>query len=119
MRRLTKLLNPLAAATTAGTAAPGHGPPAKGFLTIGTTTYIDPAGQYPLHHPSDGTATLVINDTDHYVTVVTERDRRAEPDAGPDAAPGTAPDIALAPGARTETRQGCSVQVGWGRVMEG
>ncbi|MFI9046557.1 hypothetical protein [Streptomyces sp. NPDC053427] len=115
MRRIAQLLRPLAAATATGAAAPGHAPPASGFLTIGAITYIDPIGHYPIDHPPDGTPTLVINDTDHHVTVVTERDH--VPRRGPTLTPIT--DIVLAPGSRTETRRGHSVQVGWGRVMGG
>ncbi|MFJ9851654.1 hypothetical protein [Streptomyces sp. NPDC101150] len=115
MRRITQLLRPLAAATTTGSAAPGHTPPASGFLTIGATTYIDPNGHYPIDHPPDGAPALVINDTDHYVTVVTERDR--SPGRGHDST--HVADIVLAPGGRTETRRGHSVQVGWARVMGG
>lgn len=101
------LLKPLAAATTLGAAAPGHTRPASGFLTIGTSTYIDPEGHYPIAHPPDGSPTLVINDTDRHVTVITERNH----------GPTTAPDIVVAPGDRIETFRGHSVQVGWGRVM--
>ncbi|MFC5250970.1 hypothetical protein [Streptomyces nigrescens] len=117
MRRIRKLLGPLAAATTGGgPPTSDNTPSARGFLTIGGTTYIDPHGSYPLDHRLDGSATLIVNDTDHYVTVVTECDCCGPP--GPEArhteAPGDAPgrDLVLAPGERAETWRGDSVRVG-------
>ncbi|KPC58994.1 hypothetical protein [Streptomyces chattanoogensis] len=107
MGRVAQLFRPLAAVTARGAAASAHAPPASGFLTIGASTYIDPAGHYPLTPAPDGTPTLVVNDTDHHVTVITERDGGHDPTT----------DIVLAPGDRTETHRGRSVQVGWGRVM--
>ncbi|TJZ55852.1 hypothetical protein FCH28_11205 [Streptomyces piniterrae] len=98
MRRITQLLRPLAAATTFGGAVPEYAAPASGFLTIGSTTYVDPVGSYPLDRPPDGAATLIVNDTDHPITIITESDRSA--------------DIVLAPGTRTETRRGQAVRVG-------
>jgi hypothetical protein len=106
---------------------PPFTPPASGFLTIGSTTYIDPHGIYPLDHRLTGSPTLVINDTDQPVTIVTERNRDHPPAAPPPhrsptdldlvltptaelvLAPGA--ELVLAPGERTETRRGDSVQV--------
>ncbi|MFG2137318.1 hypothetical protein [Streptomyces sp. NPDC048650] len=121
MRRVAKLLKPLAAATATGAPAPGSALPASGFLTIGGTTYIDPAGHYPLGHLAGGSATLVINDTDQHITIVTESDHDPcrDHDGAQGRAPGRAADIVLAPGGRTETRRGHSVHVGWGRAMGG
>ncbi|MFI9076862.1 hypothetical protein ACIGW8_10260 [Streptomyces sioyaensis] len=88
---------------------------ASGFLTIGGTTHIDPDGSYPLDHRADGSATLVINDTDRHITIVTERNSHHSPapPADPFApAPAPAPDLVLGPGERTETRRGDSVRVG-------
>ncbi|REK85877.1 hypothetical protein DY245_35660 [Streptomyces inhibens] len=104
MRRIKKLLTPLTAATTRARAAPDATPSASGFLTIGTTTYIDPRGSYPLDHRLNGYATLIINDTNHHITIVTERNHN-DPPTPP-------PDQILAPGQRTETHRGDSVQVG-------
>ncbi|WP_275464653.1 hypothetical protein [Streptomyces noursei] len=105
MRRINQLLTPLtkAAARTATrtSSIPELPAPASGFLTIGSTTYINPAGTYPLFHAADGTPTRVINDTDHPLTILTESER------SPSAA-----DLILAPGERTETRRGDCVQVG-------
>lgn len=78
MRRMKKLLGHRAAATPDGTPTSDNSSSARGFLTIGGTTYIDPHGSYPLTHHLDGSATLIVNDTDQYVTVVTERDRGRE-----------------------------------------
>ncbi len=76
MRRMARLLEPLTAATTAYWAVPDRGPVASGFLTIGRTTYVDPAGSYPIdHHRADGSATVIINDTNRHVVIVTESDR--------------------------------------------
>ncbi|WP_411135261.1 hypothetical protein [Streptomyces sp. C10] len=117
MRRIRKLLGPLAAATTgSGGPTSDNTPSARGFLTIGGTTYIDPHGSYPLDHRLDGSATLIVNDTDHYVTVVTERDccDPSRPAARPTAVPGDTPgrDLVLAPGERAETWRGDSVRLG-------
>ncbi|UYB42392.1 hypothetical protein SLV14_005255 [Streptomyces sp. Je 1-4] len=116
MRRIRKLLGPLAAATAGGGPTSDNTPSARGFLTIGGTTYIDPQGSYPLDHRLDGSATLIVNDTDHYITVVTERNYCAppRPAARPTAVPGEAParDLVLAPGERAETWRGDSVRVG-------
>ncbi|MEU7634741.1 MULTISPECIES: hypothetical protein [unclassified Streptomyces] len=105
MRHINRLLTPLAKATARTTsrtpAAPAHPSPASGFLTIGSTTYINPTGTYPLFHAADGTLTLVINDTDHPITIITESDHSPPP-----------ADLILAPGERTETRRGDCVQVG-------
>ncbi|GAO08945.1 hypothetical protein TPA0598_04_05810 [Streptomyces lydicamycinicus] len=75
MRRVKRLLGGRAATTTGGGATSDNSPLARGFLTIGGTTYVDPQGSYPLTHRLDGSATLIVNDTDQYVTVVTERGR--------------------------------------------
>lgn len=110
MRRMNRLLGPLAAATARGGPVPVQPPTASGFLTIGGTTYIDPdSGNYPLDHPADGSAVLIINDTDHPVTIITERNRHA-----PSAAPAHAPpaQLVIAPGQRMETRWGDCVQIG-------
>ncbi|MGY5127125.1 hypothetical protein [Streptomyces nigrescens] len=116
MRRIKKLLGPLAAPTAGGGPTSANPPPARGFLTIGGTTYIDPHGSYPLDHRLDGSATLIVNDTDHYITVVTERDCCDPPraEARHAAVPGDAParDLVLAPGERAETWRGDSVRVG-------
>lgn len=83
MRRIKKLLSPLTAATTRARAAPHATPSASGFLTIGTTTYIDPRGSYPLDHRLNGFATLIINDTNHHITIVTERNHNDPPTPPP------------------------------------
>ncbi|MFI7095945.1 hypothetical protein [Streptomyces lydicus] len=85
-------------------------PPASGFLTIGGTTYVDPVGSYPLDHRIDGSATLIVNDTDQPVTIVTERHRDHPPTAPPSAADHP-PSLVLAPGERIETRRGDSVRI--------
>ncbi|WP_433856334.1 hypothetical protein [Streptomyces kronopolitis] len=90
---------------------------ASGFLTIGETTYIDPEGSYPLDHRADGSATLVINDTDHDIIIVTERNSHHSPAppgdlAAQPPAPARTAGLVLAPGERTETREGDSVRVG-------
>lgn len=116
MRRIRKLLGPLTAATGGGRPTSDNAPSARGFLTIGGTTYIDPHGSYPLDHRLDGSATLIVNDTDHYLTVITERDccDPPRPTARHTAVPGAAParDLVLAPGERAETWRGDSVRVG-------
>ncbi|MEU8786011.1 hypothetical protein [Streptomyces sp. NPDC048637] len=116
MRRIKKLLGPLAAALATGGPAAHQPPLARGFLTIGGTTYIDPHGSYPLAHHLDGSATLIINDTDHYLTIVTERDCCDPPRPTPRHAPAPAHtpgrDLVLAPGERAETWRGDSVRVG-------
>ncbi|MEV0369289.1 hypothetical protein AB0I10_05635 [Streptomyces sp. NPDC050636] len=131
MRRITQLFRPLAAAMTVGGAAPFCTPPASGFLTIGSTTYVDPAGSYPIDRSPDGAAILVINDTDRHIAIVTESDHGIDisidvttdvttdisTDVTGDSTTDITADIVLAPGARTETRRGQTVQVGWGRVM--
>ncbi|MFE3773864.1 hypothetical protein [Streptomyces sp. NPDC059122] len=60
-----------------------------------------PDRHLPLFHAADGTLTLVINDTDHPITIITESDHSPPP-----------ADLILAPGERTETRRGDCVQVG-------
>lgn len=75
MRRVKRLLGDRAAVTVGSGATSDNSPSARGFLTVGGTTYVDPHGSYPLAHRLDGTATLIVNDTDQYVTVVTERGR--------------------------------------------
>ncbi|MFE6743356.1 hypothetical protein [Streptomyces tubercidicus] len=116
MRRLKQLLRPLPATPTDNAPTSPNPPPTKGFLTIGGTTYIDPHGTYPLAHHLDGSATLIINETDHYITVVTERDHdygRDHHDPPPvPPARGTQRDLVLAPGERAETWRGDSVRVG-------
>lgn len=115
MSRWKRLLSPLAATTTDDRPALNTPTPASGFLTIGGTTYIDPDGSYPLDHRADGSATLIINDTDRHITVVTERNSHHSPapPSHPSApAPAPTPDLVLAPGERTETRRGDSVRVG-------
>ncbi|SHK78836.1 hypothetical protein [Streptomyces yunnanensis] len=101
MRRINRLLTPLARAATRTSAAPTQPATASGFLTIGSTTYINPTGTYPLFHAADGTPTPIINDTDHPLTIITESDHSPPP-----------ADLILAPGERTETRRGDCVQVG-------
>ncbi|GGU56184.1 hypothetical protein GCM10010211_21290 [Streptomyces albospinus] len=96
-----KLLAPLAKSPARTPATPTITPTASGLLTIGTTTYINPAGSYPIYHAADGTLTTIVNDTDHPITIVTERDHSPPP-----------ADIVLAPGERTETGRGDCVQVG-------
>ncbi|WP_407553134.1 hypothetical protein QOM21_24165 [Streptomyces sp. Pv4-95] len=137
---MARLLEPLTAATTAYWAVPDRGPVASGFLTIGRTTYVDPAGSYPIdHHRADGSATVIINDTNRHVVIVTESDRggraggrgggrgggagagsgagagigrQAAVDKGAEAwgVDGDA-DVVLAPGERVETWRGSCVQV--------
>ncbi|MFF8370792.1 hypothetical protein ACF05W_18335 [Streptomyces lydicus] len=96
-------------------------PPASGFLTIGGTTYVDPAGSFPLDHRIDGSATLIVHDTDRPVTLVTERHRDHPPTAPPRTArpltrrapaPADHPSLVLAPGGRIGTRRGDSVWIG-------
>ncbi|MFF8897505.1 hypothetical protein ACF082_08470 [Streptomyces lydicus] len=108
MRRRQKTLAPLDPRNGL-TTSPER--PASGFLTIGGTRYVDPAGSYPLDHRIDGSATLIINDTDHPVTIVTERHRDHPPTAPPSPADHP-PSLVLAPGERIETRQGDSVRIG-------
>lgn len=115
MSRWKKLLSPLAASTADDRPALNTPSPASGFLTIGGTTYIDPDGSYPLDHRADGSATLIINDTDRHIAIVTERNSHHSPappsdTSGP--APAPSPGLVLAPGERTETRRGDSVRVG-------
>ncbi|MFE1773004.1 hypothetical protein [Streptomyces sp. NPDC059008] len=114
MRRIGELL---ARVLPKSGPTPPFTPPASGFLTIGSTTYIDPHGIYPLDHRLTGSPTLVINDTDQPVTIVTERNRDHPPAAPP---PHRAPtdlvltpvaELVLAPGERTETRRGDGVHV--------
>ncbi|MEU9119441.1 hypothetical protein AB0C96_06205 [Streptomyces sp. NPDC048506] len=107
---MAKLLGPLTAAPSRGAPGALTSASARGFLTIGGTTYIDPGGgSYPLDHGIDGSATLVVNDTDQHITIITERNHHA-PAAAPAHAP--PPVVVLAPGERTETRTGDSVLVG-------
>ncbi|KUL51006.1 hypothetical protein ADL22_06870 [Streptomyces sp. NRRL F-4489] len=102
MRHLTRLLTPLTRAVTDPPPAfPEIPTAASGFLTIGNTTYINPAGTYPLFHTPDGSPTPVNNDTDRPLTILTERDHSPPP-----------PDLLLAPGERTDTRRGDWVHVG-------
>ncbi|WP_274915673.1 hypothetical protein [Streptomyces sp. WZ-12] len=101
MRRITRLLSPLLKAAAGAPTVPEHPTTASGFLTIGGTTYINPAGTYPVYHSADGTPTLIINDTDHPLIIITERDHSPAP-----------PDLLLTPGERIETRRGDCVQVG-------
>ncbi|MEW1660386.1 hypothetical protein [Streptomyces sp. NPDC093707] len=101
MRHLARLLTPLAKAALGAPADPEPPAPASGFLTIGSTTYINPVGTYPLLHSADGTPTPVINDTDHPVTILTESNHALPP-----------PALVLTPGERTETRRGNGVRVG-------
>ncbi len=108
MRRRQKTLAPLNPRNGLPTSPE---PPASGFLTIGGTTYVDPAGSYPLDHRIDGPATLIINDTDQPVTIVTERHRDHPPTAPPSPADHP-PSFLLAPGERIETRRGDSVRIG-------
>ncbi|MFH8573150.1 hypothetical protein [Streptomyces sp. NPDC017993] len=131
---MARLLEPLAAATTAYWSVPDRGPVASGFLTVGRTTYVDPAGCYPIdHHRADGSATVVINDTNRHVIIVTERDRggragmraggrgggaSAGAGAGGRRGPGVDivvadgdVDVVLAPGERVETWRGSCVQI--------
>ncbi|MEV5479670.1 MULTISPECIES: hypothetical protein [Streptomyces] len=115
MSRWKRLLGPLAATTADGRPALNTPSSASGFLTIGGTTHIDPEGSYPLDHRADGSATLIINDTDRHITIVTERNSHHSPapPADPsDPAPAPPPDLVLGPGERTETRRGDSVRVG-------
>ena len=101
MRRINQLLSPLAKATTRASSTPVTAAPASGFLTIGSTTYINPTGTYPLLHAPDGALTPIVNDTDRPITIITESDHSPPP-----------PALVLAPGERTETRRGNCVQVG-------
>ncbi|GFE16911.1 hypothetical protein Sgleb_49580 [Streptomyces glebosus] len=75
MRRGKRLLGGRVAGMVGSGATSDNSPSARGFLTVGGTTYVDPHGSYPLTHRLDGSATLIVNDTDQYVTVVTERGR--------------------------------------------
>lgn len=75
MRRMKRLLGDRAAGRVGSGVTSDNSPSARGFLTVGGTTYVDPHGSYPLAHGLDGSATLIVNDTDQYVTVVTERGR--------------------------------------------
>ncbi|MFG2892815.1 hypothetical protein [Streptomyces sp. NPDC048248] len=137
---MARLFEPLAAATTAYWAVPDRGPVASGFLTIGRTTYVDPAGSYPIdHHRADGSATVIINDTNRHVVIVTVRDRggragvragrhgggagagsgagagigrQADGEAGVEASGADGDvDLVLAPGERAETWRGSCVQI--------
>ncbi|AOP45816.1 hypothetical protein [Streptomyces lydicus] len=124
MRRSRKTLTPLGP-RDGRPASPE--PPASGFLTIGGTTYVDPVGSYPLDHRIDGSATLIINDTDRPVTIVTERHRDHPPTAPPSRTAPPSPavppapaghassaghaSLVLAPGERIETRRGDSVRI--------
>ncbi|MFI1305653.1 hypothetical protein [Streptomyces sioyaensis] len=115
MPRWKKLLTPLAGSPADDRPALNTPTSATGFLTIGDTTYIDPDGSYPLDHRADGSATLIVNDTDRHITIVTERNSHHSPapPSDPSApAPAPTPDLVLAPGERTETRRGVSVRVG-------
>ncbi|MFF4606392.1 hypothetical protein ACFY12_27120 [Streptomyces sp. NPDC001339] len=106
---MTTLFAPLRAAASRDAAVAVTTTPASGFLTIGGTTYIDPGGgSYPIDHRVDGCATLVVNDTDRLITILTERNHHP-PSPGPGHAP--PPALVLAPGERTETRTGDSVHV--------
>ncbi|UZJ31348.1 hypothetical protein [Streptomyces endophytica] len=109
MNRIRTLLVPLANRPHADASPPPTGHLASGFLTIGTTTYIDPHGIYPLDHRSDGTPTVIINDTTHPITILTESNRSHPATAPPTDLP---PPLVLAPGERTETRRGDGVRVG-------
>jgi len=139
MRRVKRLLGGRAAGRVGTGATSDNSPSARGFLTVGGTTYVDPHGSYPLAHRLDGSATLIVNDTDQYVTVVTERGRDRRRGRGRDhrdpplieaqdvpvlgevaAAADHVPvrghalgrDLVLAPGERAETWRGDSVRVG-------
>ncbi len=142
MRRMKRLLGHRAAVPPGDASTSGNSPSARGFLAIGGTTYVDPHGSYPLAHHLDGSGTLIVNDTDQYVTVVTERDgdwgsgrdrgrgrdhrdpplvaARDGSVAGEGAGWGHVPvrgqglgrDLVLAPGERAETWRGDSVRVG-------
>ncbi|MGW2408237.1 hypothetical protein ACWCXK_27410 [Streptomyces sp. NPDC001739] len=109
MNRIRTLLAPLATRLHADPPPPPTVPLASGFLTIGTTTYIDPHGTYPLDHRSDGTPTVVINNTTHPITILTESNPSHPATAPPNDLP---PPLVLAPGERTETRRGDGVRVG-------
>ncbi|MCF3177869.1 hypothetical protein IPZ61_31720, partial [Streptomyces sioyaensis] len=92
MSRWKRLLSPRAAITADDRPALNTPSPASGFLTIGGTTYIDPDGSYPLDHRADGSATLIINDTDRHITIVTERNSHHSPAPPADpSAPALAP----------------------------
>ncbi|BDM67246.1 hypothetical protein HEK616_07330 [Streptomyces nigrescens] len=109
MHRIRTLLAPLANRPQTDASAPLTNPSASGFLTIGTTTYIDPHGTYPLDHRSDGTPSVIINDTTHPITILTESNH-SHPATAPPTDP--LPPLVLAPGERTETRRGDGVRVG-------
>ncbi|WP_310727582.1 hypothetical protein [Streptomyces sp. N2A] len=109
MNRIRTLLAPLATRVHADASPPLTGPLASGFLTIGATTYIDPHGTYPLDHRPDGTPTVVINNTTHPITILTESNHSHPATAPPNDLP---PPLVLTPGERTETRRGDGVRVG-------
>ncbi|MGW1372720.1 hypothetical protein ACWD6P_00350 [Streptomyces sp. NPDC002446] len=110
MRRLTELLATL---TPKSGPTPPCAPSASGFLTIGATTYIDPHGIYPLDHRMAGAPTLIANDTDHPIAIVTERNHGHLPAVPwPPSSHLSPTDLVLAPGERTETRRGDCVHVG-------
>lgn len=110
MRRVKQLLGGRVTVTSDGAPTSDtsdtsdNSPLARGFLTIGGTTYVDPHGSYPLAHCLDGSATLIVNDTDRYITVITERSREQ--------GCGLGGELVLAPGERAETWRGDSVRVG-------
>ncbi|GAA5613823.1 hypothetical protein CP981_13605 [Streptomyces platensis] len=134
MRRVKRLLGGRSAGMVGSGSTSDNSPSARGFLTVGGTTYVDPHGSYPLAHRLDGSATLIVNDTDQYVTVVTERsrdrgrghgrDHRDPPLIAAQDAPAwgeaaaaaeqasAGRDLVLAPGERAETWRGDSVRVG-------
>ncbi|BCK71214.1 hypothetical protein Srufu_051670 [Streptomyces libani subsp. rufus] len=134
MRRVKRLLGGRSAGMVGSGATSDNSPSVRGFLTVGGTTYVDPHGSYPLAHRLDGSATLIVNDTDQYVTVVTERgrdrgrghgrDHRDPPLIAAQDAPAwgeaaaaaeqasAGRDLVLAPGERAETWRGDSVRVG-------
>ncbi|MFD7106653.1 hypothetical protein [Streptomyces celluloflavus] len=107
--RIPRLLEPLTAATARSGAAPGCALAASGFLTIGGTTYVDPSGSYPIDQLTDRPTTLIINDTDRHITIVTERDRGGFTDGGQRTEP---VEVVLPPGGRAEVTHGHSVQIG-------
>ncbi|MFD8548438.1 hypothetical protein [Streptomyces sp. NPDC059649] len=109
MHRIRTLLAPLTKRPQPGASPLPVTPLASGFLTIGTTTYIDPHGTYPLDHRPDGTPTIIINDTTHPLTILTESDNSHPATARPHNLP---PPLVLAPGERTKTRRGDGVRVG-------
>ncbi|GAB7033485.1 hypothetical protein AB0G35_01615 [Streptomyces sp. NPDC021749] len=108
MHRIRPLLKPFAKRPRPGPASLPNTQLASGFLTIGATTYIDPQGTYPLDHRPDGTPTVIINDTTHPITILTESNDAHPATAHPNDLP---PPLALAPGERTETRRGDGVRV--------